>query len=190
MNNLLPLTDTGSIEITQGSGCFLYDKDGNRYIDLESGVWSVPLGHNHKRINRIISRQLERVIHLGYQVTSGLPERLSEALLNKLRMYGGRSVFLSSGSEAVDLSIAIAKHLTQRNLICKIDGSYLSAYGHGSNGIHNKKLVSLPNNDFEKLSACNFSEIAAFVFDEEFKIGVHVGRRSLTGCTGVDDDLA
>jgi len=143
----------------------LYDHKGNKYIDLESGVWCVNLGHNHKKINRIIQRQLEKTVHLGYQVKSLHAENLSEALLEKLRLYNGNSVFLNSGSEAVDLSITIARHLTGRKRICTIEGSYLSAYGHGVSSSPNKELISIQNNDYEKLSSIDFSKIAAFIFE-------------------------
>jgi acetylornithine/N-succinyldiaminopimelate aminotransferase len=165
MNHILPLIDSGNIEITKSEGCYLYDNKENKYIDLESGVWCVNLGHNHKKINRIIQRQLEKTTHLGYQVSSGQPEKLSEALLEKLRLYNGQSVFLNSGSEAVDLSITIARHITGRRKICTIKGSYLSAYGHGISSTSNKELISIQNNDYEKLSSIDFSDIAAFVFE-------------------------
>jgi len=165
MTHLLPLIETGNIDIVKSEKCFLYDKDGKRYIDMESGVWCVNLGHSHKRINRIITRQMERSVHLGYQAKNELPEQLSQMLLKVLIFHGGKSVFLSSGSEAVDLSITIAKHLTGRNKISKIDDSYLSAYGHGTSNFHNKQVVNIPNNDYEKLSSCDFSKMAAFVFE-------------------------
>ncbi len=165
MENILPLVSSGKIEIIKSEGCFLFDSRGERYIDMESGVWCVNLGHNHKKINRIIQRQLEKTTHLGSQVRSGLPEKLSEVLLEKLRLYNGKSVFLNSGSEAVDLSITIARHITGRRKICTIEGSYLSAYGQGVSSNPNKELISIRNNDYEKLSSIDFSNIAAFVFE-------------------------
>ncbi|MCK4748620.1 MAG: aminotransferase class III-fold pyridoxal phosphate-dependent enzyme, partial [Bacteroidales bacterium] len=125
MMHILHLIDNGNVDIVRSEGCYLYDSDGNQYTDMESGVWCVNLGHNHKRINRVIRRQLDQTIHLGYQVKSELPDQLSQILLDKLRLYGGKSVFLNSGSEAVDLAISIAMHLTGRKKVCKIDGSYL-----------------------------------------------------------------
>jgi acetylornithine aminotransferase len=165
MVNILPLVSSGSIEIVKSEACFLFDSGGERYIDMESGVWCVNLGHNHNRINRAIEQQLKKTIHLGYQVKSRLPEKLSESLLEKLKLYGGKSVFLSSGSEAVDLSISIAKHITGRKKLCSIEGSYLSAYGQGASALPNKELVSIRNNDYEKLSSTDFSKIAAFIFE-------------------------
>ena len=69
MTHLLPLIETGNIDIVKSEKCFLYDKEGNRYIDMESGVWCV---------NRIITRQMERSIHLGYQTKNELPEQHQE----------------------------------------------------------------------------------------------------------------
>jgi acetylornithine aminotransferase len=165
MNHILPLVEQGNIEVVRAEDCFLYDRAGNRYTDFESGVWCVNLGHNNKRINRIFSQQLESVSHLGYQVQHRDPEKASEVLLEKLKLYDGQSVFLSSGSEAVDLSISLARKITGRKKICKIEGSYLSAYGYGVSSKSLKDTVSIPNNDFEKLSSTDFGEMAAFVFE-------------------------
>ena len=72
-------------------------------------------------------------------------EQLSVKLLDKLGLQGGQSVFLNSGSEAVNLGIAIAQKLTRRNKVLKQDCSYLAAYGAGqhvitSYSIHYTKL--------------------------------------------------
>jgi acetylornithine aminotransferase len=171
MNPLIPLVESGNIVITRSEDCYLYDSDGERYIDMESGVWCVNLGHKHKRINRIISRQLDKSMHLGYQVKCDLPEQLSEKLLEKLRLYGGQSVFLNSGSEAVNLAITLAIHLTGREGICTIKGSYLSAYGYANQSVKNNTVTTIANNDYEKISACNFNDIAAFVFESGVSYG-------------------
>ncbi|MFC2098517.1 aspartate aminotransferase family protein [Bacteroidota bacterium] len=165
MSHLLTLVKPGNIEIARSTGCFLYDKEGQRYIDLESGVWCVGLGHNHPRINRSINKQLDNTLHLGYQAKNPLPEKLSMALQRKLKFSESKSVFLSSGSEAVDLAISISKHITNRNKICVIEGSYLSAFGHGKSQEGNKNLVSIENNNYTKLASFDFKDIAAFVFE-------------------------
>ena len=90
---------------------------------------------------------------------------MSSIWVTMLRIPDGKSVFLSSGSEAVDLSISISKHITGRNRICIIDGSYLSAYGHGKDSLKDKTANKIPAENFEKLSSLNFEKIAAFVFE-------------------------
>ncbi|MFC2116667.1 aspartate aminotransferase family protein [Bacteroidota bacterium] len=163
--HLIPFLENGFVEISRSQGCYLFDPEGNQYLDLESGIWCVNLGHNHIRINKAITRQLNTVFHLGYQVGNKLPGNLSEELLHRLKLYDGKSVFLSSGSEAVELAIVLARKISGRKKICKLDNSYLSAFGFGSVSEHVKYQQNIPNNDYTKLVACNFRDMAAFVFE-------------------------
>ena len=45
--------------IVDSEGVYLFDENGKRYMDLESGVWCTALGHKNERINRVIKRQIE-----------------------------------------------------------------------------------------------------------------------------------
>jgi acetylornithine/N-succinyldiaminopimelate aminotransferase len=104
-------------------------------------------------------------MHLGYKVNHALPARLSEKLLHLLNIPNGKSVFLSSGSEAVNLAITIAKENTGRENILTIGNSYLSAYGHGRRGGDNPNLVRIDKEDFGALKNLDFGSIATFVFE-------------------------
>lgn len=92
-------------------------------------------------------------------------EELSVKLLDKLGLAGGQSAFLNSGSEAVNLGISIAKNVTGRSKILKMDCSYLSAFGHGQISDMNSNLLSIPIDNLDAISNLDFTEIAAFVFE-------------------------
>ncbi len=55
--------------IMKGDGCYLTDNNGKRYIDFESGVWVLPLGHNSVTVNKAIIKQLNEISHTGYRYT-------------------------------------------------------------------------------------------------------------------------
>jgi len=136
-----------------------------QYIDFESGDWSANLGHSNDRIREIIKNQAGLLIHDGLRFRNKQSEDLSIRLLEKLSFNGGQSVFLNSGSEAVNLGIVIAKDLTKRNKILKMDCSYLSAYGHGQISANNNDLLNVPIDNIDSISKIDFREIAAFVFE-------------------------
>ena len=46
-------------DIVRSEGLYVYDGNGKRYMDLESGVWCTSLGHGNSRINEVIRRQLD-----------------------------------------------------------------------------------------------------------------------------------
>jgi acetylornithine/N-succinyldiaminopimelate aminotransferase len=163
--SVLHVHETADIGIIQAKDCFLYDTDGKQYLDFEAGVWCANLGHSHERISRVLGEQGREIIHLGYRFTSEPAERLSSELLDLVSFRDGKSVFLSSGSEAVNLAITFARELTGRKKILTVRDSYLGAYGHAGSAADNPEVICLPFNDNGALGKINFNEIAAFVFE-------------------------
>ncbi|NJK85869.1 MAG: aminotransferase class III-fold pyridoxal phosphate-dependent enzyme [Bacteroidales bacterium] len=104
-------------------------------------------------------------MHDGLRFCNTESEKLSDRLLEILNFSGGKSAFLNSGSEAVNLAISISKNLTKRNKILKMDCSFLSAYGHGHISPYNLNMETIPMNRIDAISGIDFSEIAAFVFE-------------------------
>lgn len=53
MSNLLNITGyiAYNTDITHAAGCYVYDSIGKQYLDLEAGVWALPLGHCDSDIN-------------------------------------------------------------------------------------------------------------------------------------------
>jgi len=164
-NTILPFYQPTGKVVVRSDGFYQYDAEGKQYTDFDSGVWCVNLGHSHPGVLRVMEEQAKISVHHGYRFRNLQSESLSEKLLGLLSISGGQSVFLSSGSEAVNLSITLAKHLTGRNRILKTDNSYLSAYGHGQISDQNAGLLTVKMNDIEALSQIDFSEFAAYVFE-------------------------
>lgn len=164
-SNILSFYNPTDKLLVKSSGCYQYDSDGKEYIDFESGVWCASLGHSNKRIIEIVVHQIKESIHHGYRFRNRHAEALSEELLRITGIREGSSVFLSSGSEAVNLSISLAGHITGRDKFLTIDNSYLSAYGPGKISPTNIQKVNIPFNDRRQIKKINFNEIAAFVIE-------------------------
>ncbi len=109
------------VEVSRGKGVFLYDRDGNEYLDAYNNVVSV--GHSHPRVIEAVTRQMEVLCtHTRY---------LQEGILNYaedlLPTFGGRIQHLMmtcTGSEANDLALRIAKHRTGKNGIIVTSEAY------------------------------------------------------------------
>lgn len=88
------------IALRRGKGCYLYDLDGKRYLDMIAGIGVNALGHAHPRILRIVRQQAGLLIHssnLYYHEYQGpLAQRL--ASISGLE----RSFFSNSGTEAME----------------------------------------------------------------------------------------
>ena len=156
MDHLLKCHPFVKNDFVRGCGSNLYDAEGRPYVDFEAGVWCTLLGHGHPRINQIIKTQVNRVIHLGYRHTSLVAEEASVELLNTLGLSDGASIFLSSGSEAVEFALRAARQITGRRLLLGFAQSYFAAYGDAG---------TRHTSDCERLRDIPFERLAAFVFE-------------------------
>ena len=102
-------------DIVDSRGIYIFDDKGNRYMDLESGTWSVSLGHNNKKINDVIQKQINTLMHAGFCYSSKILEESAKAVLDVVDFKDGKCVFLCSGSEAIEISRQISRHLTGRS---------------------------------------------------------------------------
>jgi len=116
-------------QIVRALGCVLTTADGREIVDMESGVWAVGLGHNHPRINGALRSQLDRISHIGYRVSAPIQDEAAAALLESAGLAGGRCVFLSSGSEAVEFGAQAARRITGRQLLLALADTFLGSYG-------------------------------------------------------------
>jgi acetylornithine aminotransferase len=165
IDSIVPLYKATDRIIIKSKDCYLYDTDGKQYIDFESGVWCANLGHGDKMINKVIESQIKNAIHHGYHFRNLLAESLSVKLQDKMGIVDGQSVFLSSGSEAVNLAITLARHVTGRKKVLKMKSSYLSAYGYGKDSPENTFLMTINLDDLQSISQIDFKEVSCFVME-------------------------
>lgn len=97
------------VHVVRGEGCWLYDPDGNPYLDVYNNVPSV--GHCHPRVVEAIARQAALLnTHTRYMHEAILS--YSEDLLSTYPAEIGHVMYTCTGSEAVDLSLRIARYQT------------------------------------------------------------------------------
>jgi len=102
-----------SLDIDRGEGCYLYAKDGKRYLDLFGGLAVNALGYNHPRINKAIQDQVQRYIHLSNFYVQEPQVRLAEQLIS---ITGFKRIFFSnSGTEAIEGAMKLARKWGKKN---------------------------------------------------------------------------
>jgi acetylornithine/N-succinyldiaminopimelate aminotransferase len=119
-------------DIVRAENCHLYDSEGVRYVDLESGVWCTSIGHAHPRILRVIADQSARIAHTGFGYSSGIVEEAAREILSLVGFQGSKCVFLCSGSEAVEYGVRTAQSVIERPLLMTMIDAYFGAYGSAS----------------------------------------------------------
>ncbi|MBC8442295.1 MAG: aminotransferase class III-fold pyridoxal phosphate-dependent enzyme, partial [Deltaproteobacteria bacterium] len=135
--------------IVKSEGLYLYDEQGIGYMDLESGVWCTSIGHNNAKINRIIKNQIDSLMHAGFCYSNEILEISAKSILEIAGLNNGKSVFLCSGSEAIEVSRQMAKHLTEKNVSLTLHDSYLGAYSSITDKSRNWHLLN-----WEQCKAC------------------------------------
>jgi acetylornithine aminotransferase len=121
--------DVTKTDIVRARDCRLYDARGRSYVDFEAGVWCTALGHGHPRISAVIRDQADELMHLGYRYTHDIMESAAAEVLDSLALPDGRCVFLSSGSEAVEFGVQVARRLSGKPLLLTMADAYLAAFG-------------------------------------------------------------
>jgi taurine--2-oxoglutarate transaminase len=121
------------IPVERAEGVYFYEPGGKRYLDFNSQLMSVNIGHGDPRVNEAISRQLSQLGYVNSAVTATEPR----ALLGKklAEIFPGdieKSFFTLGGAEANENAIRIAKAVTGRH---KILARYRSYHGATSGAI-------------------------------------------------------
>lgn len=91
----------------KGKGCYLFDTDGKRYLDLISGIGVNALGHAHPRIVKVIREQAGVLIHTSNLYYNEFQGRLAKKLAEVSGLQ--RSFFCNSGTEAMECALKMIK---------------------------------------------------------------------------------
>ena len=110
--------------IEKGDGCYVWDADGNQFIDF-CGSWGpLILGHNNSKIRESVTEAMQNGMSFG--APTALENQLASLIL-KNNQYIQKIRFTSSGTEAVMSAVRLARGYTKRDKILKFEGCY---HGH------------------------------------------------------------
>lgn len=110
----------------RAEGAELWDVDGKRYLDFVGGIGVLNVGHSHPRVVEAVRRQVAEISHASFQVVAYEAYIEVAARLNK--MIGGdehyKSVLFTSGAEAVENAVKIARGYTNRPAVISFRGGF------------------------------------------------------------------
>ena len=160
-----------------GQGQYLFDRAGNRYLDLLSGWGVFGIGRNHpllrETLNRVLASDLPNLVQMDVSVLAGL---LAERLLDFVPFLD-KVFFTNSGSEAVEAALKFARRATRRPGIVYCDHAFhgltygaLSSNGDGvfreSFGPFVPGCSAIPFNDLAALEkTLSARDAAAFIVE-------------------------
>jgi predicted acetylornithine/succinylornithine family transaminase len=111
----------------RGRGCYVYDAEGNRYLDLISGIGVNSLGHAHPRITKVIRQQAGLLLHTSNLYYHEYQGRLAERIARASGLQ--RSFFCNSGTEAMEGGLKMIKShgnsiSPEKIEVVSLDGSF------------------------------------------------------------------
>lgn len=118
--------NTHPIFAARAQGAQLWDIDGNEYVDFAGGIGVMNIGHSHPRVLQAVQAQLERFTHTCFQVVMydtyvRLAERLNQLAPGDATK---KTIFLTTGAEAVENAVKIARLATGRPGIISFTSSF------------------------------------------------------------------
>lgn len=119
--------------IDKGEGCYLYDVDGNKFIDFVCALGPITIGYNIKEVNDAVKKQIDKGITFSLQ--SEVEVELAEKVIDIIPC-AEMVRFVKNGSDATTAAIRLARAYTGRDLVA------LSGY----HGMHDWSIGSTENN--------------------------------------------
>ncbi len=137
----------------------LWDVEGHRYIDFAGGIAVLNTGHRHPKVLSAVQSQMERFIHTCYQIVPyesyvSLAEKLNDITPGK---HAKKTAFFSTGAEAIENAIKIARAATGRNGVIAFGG-----------GFHGRSLYALALTGKVSPYKSHFGPMAAEVYHVAF----------------------
>ncbi|MEU6646994.1 acetylornithine transaminase [Saccharomonospora sp. NPDC046836] len=167
---------TPQLTLTRGAGAEVWDADGNRYLDLVTGIAVNALGHAHPAIVAAVTEQISTIGHTSNLYINEPALRLAERLLDLSGVDGdGRVLFCNSGAEAVEAAFKLSRR-TGRTKVIATEGGFhgrtmgaLALTGQPGKRAPFGPLVPgvqhIPYGDIAALEAAVDGETAAFVVE-------------------------
>jgi len=105
----------------------VYDKEGNKWIDMTSGIFVTNSGHSNPKVIKAIKDQLDRQLSFSFMYPTEIRKKLAKKILGISPQHFEKVVFLNTGSEALDSAYKLIKYWASKNnkryIVC-FEGSY------------------------------------------------------------------
>jgi len=121
-SSLMDNYGTPKLTLVRGEGAYVWDADGNRYLDLVSGIAVNALGHAHPAIVQAVTEQIQTLGHTSNLYINEVTVELAERLLD-IAGVSGKVLFCNSGAEAVEAALKLSR-LTGRSKIVACEGAF------------------------------------------------------------------
>ncbi|WP_245777680.1 acetylornithine transaminase [Lentzea xinjiangensis] len=165
---------TPQLALERGEGAYVWDTDGNRYLDLLTGIAVNALGHAHPKVVEAVTTQIAKIGHTSNLYVNEPALKLAERLLD-LAGEPGKVFFCNSGAEANEAALKMSRRTGRTKVVATIGGFHgrtmgaLSLTGQPAKRTPFEPLLPgvshIPFGDVAALEAAIDDDTAAFVVE-------------------------
>ncbi len=150
------------IEPVKAQGSWLWDKEGNKYLDLYGGHAVISIGHNHPHFVEALKSQLDKISFYSNSIKNELQEKLAEKL-GQLSGYPNHQLFLcNSGAEANENALKLASFVNGRKKVIAFKKAFHGRTSGAIAATDNPKIVA-PFNAGHEIVFLPFNDETAFL---------------------------
>ncbi|GAB4403126.1 MAG: aminotransferase class III-fold pyridoxal phosphate-dependent enzyme [Bacteroidia bacterium] len=145
--NLFDVYPLYAVEPVRAEGCYLWDAQGQQYLDLYGGHAVISIGHSHPHYVARVSEQLGRLGFYSNAVQNSLQTELAEKL-GRLSGYEDYALFLvNSGAEAIENALKLASFHTRRKKVVYLERAFHGRTSAAVAVTDNPKIIAPVNID-------------------------------------------
>ena len=158
--NLFDVYSIFDIEPVRGEGCYVYDKNGNPYLDLYGGHAVISIGHSHPVYVRRVIEQIQKIGFYSNRVVIPQQQQLAD-LLGRISGCDNYSLFLcNSGTEANENAIKMASFRNGRKKVISF-GKAFHGRTHGAAAVTDNPSICAPVNNRDHVIYVPLNDIDA-----------------------------
>jgi acetylornithine aminotransferase len=189
--NLFDVYSLYDIEPVRGEGCYVYDRQGRRYLDLYGGHAVISIGHAHPRYVKAVSDQVAKLGFYSNSVINSLQNEFAHRL-GKVCGYDDYSVFLcNSGAEANENAIKLASFHTGKHKVLAFDKAFHGRTSGAVAATDNAAIISpfnrTANVEFARLN--DIADVERHLESGDFCAVIIEGIQGVAGIRMADDDF-
>jgi len=121
---LLPTYEKFPFVLDRGEGCWVWDEDGNKYLDLYGGHAVAAIGHSPAEVTAAITKQSSKLLFYSNLVYLKVRAEAAKALVDFCGEKGSQVFFCNSGAEANENAMRIARSATGRATVVVAEGGF------------------------------------------------------------------
>ena len=188
--NLFDVYSIFPINIVRGSGCYVYDDNGNSYLDFYGGHAVISIGHSHPYLVKCMYEQMQNLMFYSNSVVNKLQEKLAYEL-GEISGYSDYSAFfVNSGAEANENALKLASFHTGKKKVIAFRNSF---HGRTSAAVEvtDNPLITAPLNcnDNVYFSGMDIAEVESVLRSGDVCAVIIEGISGVGGIRVPEDDF-